>query len=149
MKIKFNWGTAIVLVIVLFFLSIAIRVCISYQHEINLVEEDYYSKELTYQDHIDKENNTDKLENKPRIELRSDTLFLQFPDEFKNKNIQGNIHLYRPSDKYLDKHFALDPDEHLQQTFHINNLQRGRYELKMDWTVDTVAYFLKQDISVY
>lgn len=148
MGIKFNWGTGIVLVILIFFGTIAIRIFISYQHEISLVDEDYYTKEISYQEHIDKEANTNKLSVKPIFSINDNELKLQFPAYFKNSKLEGSIHFYRPSDKYLDHHFKLDLDDSLSQTMIISDLKKGGYELKLDWVSDSTAYFLKQEITI-
>ncbi|MBT3301118.1 MAG: hypothetical protein HOD63_15165 [Bacteroidetes bacterium] len=148
MGIKFNWGTAIVLVILLFFGSMAARIIISYQHEINLVDEDYYTKELSYQDHIDKEQNASELAEKPEFSIDNNTLYLQFPTYFQSSKIEGSIHLYRPSDKHLDHHYRLKLNNNLTQAMSVENLQKGLYHIKLDWIADSVAYYINQDLQV-
>ncbi|MCK5078307.1 MAG: FixH family protein, partial [Bacteroidales bacterium] len=47
MKIKINWGTGILIFLVIFFIAIFSFVYFSFQLQINLVEDDYYPKEIT------------------------------------------------------------------------------------------------------
>ena len=60
MKIKINWGTGIVIAIVLFIafiLSFVYKTIFMEEYEHHLVSEDYYKDELHYQEEIDKLNN--------------------------------------------------------------------------------------------
>ncbi|MFC2114524.1 FixH family protein [Bacteroidota bacterium] len=146
MGIKINWGTAIIIVILLFFGTIALRIYISYQNEISLVDEDYYVRELNYQQHIEKERNTSSLKEKPQIELSQKTLSIHFPIYFNFQKIEGSIFLYRPSDPARDRHFTISLDSNLAQLVHIDNLIKGVYEVKIDWIADGIPYYFKQDI---
>ena len=64
MKIKINWGTGIVIAMLLFMTFILQFVYRSFdsKNSHDLVSKDYYKDELYYQQEIDKMNNANKLE---------------------------------------------------------------------------------------
>lgn len=147
MKFKFHWGHGIVLVIILFFGTIALRVYISYQHDIQLEDNNYYEKELTYQDQIDKERNTQNLVEKVVAMYNEPFLKISFPETFKGNNIEGTILLYRPSDAILDKDFILELDSNLNQTIE-EKLAYGRYIIKLEWKADGNEYYQEIKLDV-
>jgi len=64
MKIKINWGTGIVIAMVLFMafiLQYVYRVSVYEKYDHHLVADDYYKDELNYQKQIDKESNANNL----------------------------------------------------------------------------------------
>ena len=63
---KFNWGHGIAAFIGFFFIAIFSFIFFTLQFETNLVEEDYYPKEIAYQEKIDKMHNTELLKEKIR-----------------------------------------------------------------------------------
>ena len=56
-KIKWNWGTKLVIAIILFMGFIFVLVYLSTQNTIDLVERDYYPKGLKYQNRIEEIKN--------------------------------------------------------------------------------------------
>ena len=64
MKIKWHWGTGILIAIILFIGLMITLVFLSSRQEFHLVEKDYYPKALEYQQQIDKEQNSLKLSEK-------------------------------------------------------------------------------------
>ena len=85
---KINWGTGIVIAIVLFmsfimYFVISMSTDKKFSHD--LVTEKYYEKELAYQDQIDAEENTRQLKEGIRIVKSEKGLLIYLPKELKNK----------------------------------------------------------------
>lgn len=148
MKIKFNWGIAIIIVIILFFGSMAFRIWLSYQQDLNLVMEDYYPKGINFQQQIQKENNLNKLKQKPQIVLKGAHLLIIYPGSFKGHNLKGSILVYRPSDSKLDHKFEMNPDTTMIQMIDANQFISGKYQVKMDWEMDDTPYYMEKEIFV-
>ena len=149
MKIKFNWGTGIFIVIIIFLASVAFRIYLSYQQEINLVSSDYYPKGTNYQEQIDKEKNTSKLEGKVGVSLKpNNTIEILFPKDFQGRAVEGDIWVYRPSDYKKDHHFPIVPDDSLKQYVEIPDLMKGKYIVKLDWKSGEEGFYVEREIFI-
>ncbi len=141
---KFNWGTGILIFIILFFIAIFSFVYFASTQKVNLVEDDYYPKELAYQNIIDKKNNTRSLPEKITFEHRGNTLIISFPAIIESKKPGGTILLYRPSDYALDIEHTIDTDEEGRQFISTEQLLPGKYIIKIDWALDSIQYYQEE-----
>ena len=101
---KVNWGTGIVISIIAFisfimYFVISMSTNKKFSHD--LVTDNYYKKELEFQDQIDATKNAKLLAEDIQIVKFDKGLKIYFPKVFKN-NIKGKVFLYRPSNKQLD-----------------------------------------------
>ena len=83
MKIKWNWGTGILIGIIVFMTFIIGLVFVSFKQNFDLVEKDYYPKALEYQQQIDKESNAHNLKKQVTIENTGEQIILTF-QSFRN-----------------------------------------------------------------
>ena len=145
---KWNWGTGIFIVIVLF-LGACVAFIIYSQHEKwSMVEEDYYPKELRHEEKLVKMRNANALATPLQVRLDKTNLILQFPSDFMGKAMTGNIDIYRPSDENLDVILPVAVDTSLIQLFPLNKLSKGRYVVKVDWASEGKGYYKEQDIFI-
>ena len=146
---KISWGTGIVLAFIGFisfimYFIITMNIDDKYSHD--LVSEDYYAEELTYQNDIDKLKNTKTLSENISYKKTSEGLMIEFPKNIDFKDISGKVFLYRPSNKQLDfdttislsKPYLLIPD---------NRLVDGRWNIKIDWQYKGKQYLFKESIN--
>jgi hypothetical protein len=148
MKIKFNWGTGIVIAMMLFmafilqfvYRSVAID---KYSHE--LVSEDYYKDELYYQQEIDKINNGNQLEQNVTFEHVKEGFLITFPQQMKASNITGIAYFQRPSNKSLDFQQEISLKDSKLLINH-TNLVSGKWKVKIDWKYEDKEYLLKETI---
>ncbi len=148
MKIKFNWGTGIVLFIILFLGTVALRIFLSYQHDINLVSQDYYPEEIAYEERIEKERNTQNLAEKVKIEKDNNLLKIVFPPIVENGIVSGKVHFYYPADYQSDTTIVLKLEENSFQVVETNEFTRGRYILKIDWKLNETKFYQEIEISL-
>ncbi|NAS10480.1 FixH family protein [Poritiphilus flavus] len=146
---KINWGTGIVIAFVCFISFIiyfVVRSNTDSRADHDLVTEDYYEAELSYQDEIDAETNSRDLEQPVYLRKNEEGLEIIFPEQFKDKGIEGIVSLYRPSNKHLDfdlpfklsKTHLLIPD---------NRLLDGRWDLKITWNHEGKSYLHKESLT--
>ncbi len=146
---KINWGTAIVIAFVCFISFImyfVISMSTNEKYEHDLVVEDYYQQELKFQSDIDKETNSKSLETNVSWTKTANGVQIMFPKDLDFKNIEGQVFLYRPSNKQLDfeipislsNHNLLIPDKRMLD---------GRWNIKVDWTYNSNSYLYKTDIT--
>ena len=145
---KFNWGTGIVIAFALFMtfiLTYVFKVQSNDKYDHELVVEDYYKKEVTVQDDIEREQNAIALKNKIVIENTADGIKIQFPADFDYSKINGKVSLYRPSSQKLDFEIPISlSSPHL--LIPKSNLTGGLWDISVDWNYDGVDYLNKETI---
>lgn len=148
-KMKWNWGTGIVLAMlgfIGFILYFVITMSTNKKYSHDLVTEDYYAKEMAYQKEIDAETNTHNLIKKIVSKRVSNGWQLRFPKEFDTDQIKGTIVLYRPSNQQLDFELPLVFTDHV---FRIpdNSLIQGRWNIIMEWVYQDQSFMYKEKIT--
>ncbi|WP_321289273.1 FixH family protein [uncultured Sunxiuqinia sp.] len=146
MKIKINWGTGIVIALVIMISGMTFLVSIAVRQDYSLVEKDYYQKSISYQSKIDKITNANSLKEKVSLTQSTNGLRLKFPNEFQDKLIQGTIQLYSPMSEKNDLNIPLKLDSKLEQLITVQKIPKGRYKVKLDWTVDQKSFFQELEI---
>jgi len=146
---KLNWGIGIAIFYICFvtaMISVVIKSC---HNQSDLVKEDYYQLDLDYEDHRQKKMNAKLLPENVAIEYdkHSHSISLSFPDSMNQ--ISGDIHLFRPSDKYLDMHYSIDVLN--QNNFNVildKDILHGLWEVRLDWSGDGVPYYINSKIII-
>lgn len=143
---RFSWGTGIVIAIIIFFIFNGVILYIAFSHKVDLVTNNYYEKELRYQEEIDKEKNALK---QSLILNQAENLFeIKFPDSIKYSAVTGNIHLYRPSDSDMDKFYNIAPDSSGRQIIPLTSFRNGLWRVVINWSYDGANYLEKKDIFI-
>ena len=148
MKIKINWGTAMVIAMVLFMafiLQFVYRSIALDKYEHQLVSEDYYKDELYYQQEIDKMNNASKLTQNVKVDRVGEGMLVSFPDEMTFTEITGIVYFQRPSDERLDFQKNISLSDH-NVLITDDKLINGKWKVKIDWKYDEEEYLLKESI---
>ena len=146
---KINWGTGLVIGMLLFIgfiLFLVIKMTTNEALNHDLVTEDYYNKELRYQEEIDAEKNMNDFKENIIGEKIADGWVLKFPKEIDASKIKGTVFLFRPSNKKLDFDFPIElsssnlliPDERLLD---------GRWNITIDWNYNNKNYLYKKAIT--
>ena len=143
---KINWGTGLTIFIVIFCLGIFVFMYVAFNNDIELVEEDYYPKELNYQSQIDQMDNLQKLGEQVQIEKSDDLITLKFPVSQSKDSIQGQILIYRPSNEKLDLTYRINLDSKNMQQINTDVLVPGKYLFKIAWSYSGIAYY--QEITL-
>lgn len=146
---KISWGTAIVMAIASFisfimFFVVTMSTDEAYSHD--LVVEEYYKTELTFQEQLDKTRNATLLSENIKLEKTSEGITISFPEELEFSKIKGNVFLYRPSNKRLDFEIPLSLSSN-QLLVPDGDLPGGRWNIIIDWAYENEAYYFKEDIN--
>lgn len=145
---KISWGTSLVLAIFSFiafimFFVITMITDKAYSHD--LVVEEYYKNELTFQEQLDKTKNASLLSENIQLEQTSEGLVISFPKELESASIKGNVFLYRPSNKQLDSEIPLSLSSH-QLLVPDSRFIDGRWNIIIDWEYKGEKFYFKEDI---
>lgn len=140
-----DWGKGILLTIIAFVVFMMTLVVISVkQDDIHLVTENYYEKELKYQDHIDREASAAGLDREVLVfDPASKSMVLDLPVGAK-----GNLQLFRPSDARLDQELALDIQDLGKTTVPLEKLKAGYWKVQLTWTENGRDFYQEKKISL-
>jgi len=137
---RINWGTGIVIGIIVFIvLSISMTVIFMIQ-DVDLVTDKYYENSLYYQVEIDKQSRTISLDEQVKINFNGEVITILVPSNYLSKDISGEIFFYRPSNPKLDFVLPLQLVEG-SQIIPVERLEKGFWRLKLNWTMDGNGYY--------
>lgn len=140
-KIEWNWGTGILIVIIIFLIVTISTTVFLMNQKVDLVSNDYYNKGIEHQKQIDRINRTNLMNDKVSIVLEKDFIRFSFPDKFYQSNYSGSVKLYRPSDSNKDFTVELKVDSSGQQLISTSNLLKGYWKAEVEWVQDSVDYY--------
>lgn len=143
---KISWGTGIVITIIVFMVITMSTVVYLMNQDVDLVTDDYYEKEIKYQQQIDKMERTSKLAEKPYIKQDGKTITVVFPSTLLNEELTGEIHLYRPSDSKKDILIPLRLDETGIQIIPAAALDNGLWTVKVQWNIGELDYTIEERV---
>ena len=148
MKKKINWGTGILIRIIIFIVISITMTVIFMNQDVNLVTAKYYENSLKYQDEIDKQSRTNALDEEVKINFNGQELSIFFPKDYKEENINGEIYFYRPSNPKLDFKLPLLLSEAGIQIIPTQRLEKGFWRLKLNWMMGGNGYYNEKAITV-
>lgn len=140
---NFHWGHGIT-VFYIFFVGIVITALIaSFSVDHSLVVDDYYATDLAYQKRYDKTVNSI---NSPILKITQDASVAEVTIAFKTeKQVTGKAHWYRPSDQSADFDMKLEGTITKVST---DTLLRGKWVLKVEWTIDGTTSYAEEQIFI-
>jgi len=143
-----NWGTGILIGIIIFILLSVTMTVIFMNQDVNLVTDKYYENSLKFQDEIDKQSRTNALNEEVKIIFKGQELNILFPEDYTKKSIDGEIYFYRPSNPKKDFKLPLLLSEKGSQVIPTQRLEKGFWRLKLNWSMDGNGYYNEKAIKV-
>lgn len=145
MKMDWGWGIAIFYVVFVIALLLTVWKSTTYDH--SLVEEDYYAKDLSYQEHYHKLLNASRLTTDLQISLHAENgIRLVFPTELGEPS--GSIRFFKPSASNLDVEMKVDTDAAGEQIISTAHLKKGLWRIKVDWEIAGKFYFKEEALEL-
>lgn len=136
-----NWGYRIAIGFITFCLiTIGVTVYLMMQ-KVDIVTDNYYEKELKYQEQLDKVARTRALKETMEITNTGKELIIKFPnvpDKNQNKDF---ISLYRPSDNTKDVKIPVLTDSSRTQIVSVERIARGYWKAQINWTSGGSEYY--------
>ena len=144
---KFNWGTGVLIFLILFLLACAGFMWFAFQQDVNLVHKDYYEKGVDYSEQMKVDARSKPYYNSIQTRLFDNFLQLEFEEKLSAKIDSGKVLMYRPSSSKNDVLLQLNISEN---HFNISkeNLISGRYILKLYWYSDGLLYQIDKSVNV-
>jgi hypothetical protein len=140
-----DWGKGILLTIIAFVGFIMTLVVISVrQDDIHLVADNYYEKEIKYQEQIDREVSAATLDREVLVfDGQEKAMILDLPVGAK-----GSLQLFRPSDARLDKNLPLEITSEGKTKVSLQDLKAGYWRVQLTWTENGVDFYEEKKITL-
>lgn len=148
MKLKFNWGTGIVIFIGLFMTFMITLVYKCTEQTVDLVSADYYDKEIQFQKQINRINNSAALKSQIVVTAENGTVNVQFPEVFKGIKLLGNITFFKPDNASHDFEIPINLDGELLQSIPSTKLASGRWNVKVNYNDGDKEYYAEDKINL-
>jgi hypothetical protein len=144
-----SWGTKIAVLYVGFVALIILMVVFAMNENVDLVSADYYAQELNHQSKIDRIERTQKLKESVTWRVMDGSVQISYPEEFKDKQLSGSIHFFRPSDASLDTSIRINADSSGLQTIATDRLKKGVYTIQINWESQKTSFYNEGTILVH
>lgn len=142
---RISWGYKILIFYLSFVVGMLFLVYKANSESFDLVTENYYEAELKYQDVIDQKGNVAALLTPPKITHTVNSISIQFPTEFANRAVDGEIYLYRASDATKDLRKSFTTSEGFI-AFELGKELSGSYDVKLSWKANGKQFFEEKKI---
>ena len=138
-----NWGKGIALFLTLFIAFITTLAVILIKADANLVSEDYYLKEIQYEDEIIAMQNAKDSGAKLSQEISADGIFIALKSTEKPEFML--VQLLRGNDPSQDLSFKAKGSSIFIER---EQLKTGKYHLTVFWKIDETTYQIKEELWV-
>lgn len=147
---KFNWGNGIFLAVTIFIIATLSVVSYIISLDFYLVSNNHYEEGVNYQETIDNKTRAQNLENPVMVFFDEATTSIKiiFPDEIRQESLSGNVTFYRPNNPELDKKYELNLNIDGLQTIPVNEFEKGRWKLSVEWKSDSLTYLEEKNIFI-
>ena len=144
---KFDWGTGILIFLILFLLAAAAFMVFAFKQDVNLVYKDYYNKGVDYTEQMNVIARSENYYSALQTHQENEFLVLDFEESLALKIDSGSVLMYRPSDSKQDLTFPLDLWEN-RVIIPKNQLIPGRYILKLFWYSEGLKYEVDKQVNI-
>lgn len=144
-----NWGYKILFLYTGFVGGMLFLVYKCTQQNIDLVTDNYYEKELQFQDQINRSNNAvvEGYRLKMVYDQPSASITVAFPAGMNDKKVEGEIHLFRPDNAKLDIKIPVKSINGLQ-TIDASKLAKGYWRIQTSWQAGETPLYQEEKIFI-
>lgn len=143
-----NWGYKIILVIAVFIIAMLSMVFVAFKQSNEMIDDNYYEKELKYQSLIDGSNNLNAVYKDSLLTQDENNLIFTIPATLCTSFKKGKIEFIKNDDMSKDKTIALSPDASGKYTVDKKQFSKGSYRARIQWINDKTSYYKEQTISI-
>ncbi|MFT4753185.1 MAG: hypothetical protein ACI9GM_000815 [Salibacteraceae bacterium] len=147
---RFTWGHAAIAIpvtIVVVFTTVLI-LSMSDKRKTELVTDDYYAKEIQFQNQIDRVKQALELNTELKWSKVNENWVLNLVGDYDPNSAIGEITIYRPSDSKLDFTVPLKLDASFEQKVPHSKFKNGKYQVQVKWTVKGKDCYLEKNVFI-
>jgi hypothetical protein len=143
-----SWKYIVIIILTVFVAGILTMVYVASKQRIEMFDDNYYEKEMKYQEIIDAQQNLEKLNDSVLVTEENNILKVQFPLTAVKNISEGSIEFLRQSDETKDKKMKIAVDSTGVQLLPKSDFIKGFYKLRARWKSNSVEYYDERDIKI-
>lgn len=143
-----SWGYRILILTLGFVGFMTFMVISAFRQNFDLVAEDYYAKEIRFQDQIEKEANQQALKEPLMCIVIDENVVIKFPSEFADKSIEGEVLFFNPADAGKDFKVNIKTLHGGVYTLNKALLKKGFYHVQIDYSVVGKQYYAEKTLKI-
>ncbi len=143
-----NWGHKIGIVIALFLAGMLGMVYYASIQTNDMVDDNYYQKELDYQQIIDAQNNLAAVSTNNIISQTMFDVVITLPLGTFEQLVKGHVELLRNDNKNGDVQLDIKPDGYNRRTIPKSTLTKGSYKARIRWTNGDKEFYKEETVII-
>lgn len=143
-----NWGHRVILILVVFVTGIIAMVYISMRQANEVVDANYYEREMKYQQVIDGKKNLLALGDSVTIVNDGKALHITFPPLAVTQLDSGSIQFMKLSDAKDDKLIPMSGRKTGLYQVPLSYIAKGLYKVRMEWSNENKPYYQEQNFNI-
>jgi len=143
-----SWGYRVILIIVVFVAGILSLVFISMRQTNEMVDSNYYEKELKYQQVIDGKKNLKAMGDSVSMNIAGNHLEIRFPAGAVSDLKTGTIRFLRLSGSKDDQQLDMHRNARTIYQVPLASLAKGWYKVQLEWVNAGTGYYQEQNFQI-
>lgn len=115
-------------------------------HRLDLVTDNYYEKEMNYQQHLQAVSNTKPIMDSIRLERLQDQVMISLPKNLSAQMDSGSVNFYCPENMEYDVVYKLAPTADGQYIFPTAKLKGKFYKPEVSFSVQGKQFYKKSSL---
>jgi hypothetical protein len=144
---KFNWGTGILVFLILFLSASAVFIIFAMRQDVNLVYEDYYEQGVDYSAKMDVNARSMEYVDSINTYLEDGMFVVDFKSSLVLRIDSGSLLMFRPSNSSLDVRMPFGQTRNSLKVSR-SDLITGRYILKLSWYAGGLKYEVEKTVYI-
>jgi hypothetical protein len=140
-----NWGRGLTLFIVGFILAMLGMVYIAFKQSNEMIEDNYYDREVRYQEIIDAKSNLNPLLGEFILADSNDFILLRLPASASTAIQDGELRMIKMDAAASDNTLNVTQAE---TRIDKAKFQKGLYHIKLGWDSEGKSYFYENDLMI-
>jgi regulatory protein YycI of two-component signal transduction system YycFG len=143
-----NWGKGLTIFIVAFMITMLGMVYVAFRQSNEMIEDNYYERELKYQKIIDGKNELLIYNNFSFISEANGIIKISLPSELRSKIDEGQVQFIKLDKESLDKTYRITQLNVNRLVYPRSDFAQGMYLIKISWKNNNKFYFREFDYSM-
>lgn len=143
-----NWGFKIMTVIILFIVGMMTMLFIAFKQTNEMVDKNYYQRELQYQSLIDASENLSAISKNPLLKLSDENVELSLPAGARNAFEGGEIEFLCVNDQNKDVTIPIQIGQDGLQQIERKGLGKGNYTVRINWKNEGKQFYRQEKLII-